>query len=152
MGTKFVYVTYIRASPEAIWDALTKPEFTQRYWAGTTHKSDWKTGSALGVYTPDGRLWDSGEVLESDPPRKLSMRWLNEGFADMKAEGPTFITYELEPQGSATRLTLTQTSPVEGSRVIGAMRDGWPAVFAGLKSLLETGEPIAEFAKWPEGL
>lgn len=152
MGTKFVYVTYIRASAQKVWDALTKPEFTQRYWAGTTQKSDWKKGSALGVYTPDGRLWDSGEVLEIDPPRKLAMRWLNEGFADMKTEGPTFITYELEPQGSVTRLTLTQTSPVEASKVIGAMSDGWPAVFAGLKSLLETGEPIAEFAKWPEGL
>jgi len=151
-GTRFVYVTYIRATPELVFDALTKPEFTTRYWAGTTQRSEWAKGAAHGVYTPDGRLWDSGEVVEIDRPRKLVMRWLNEGFAEMKAEGPTVITYELEPQGSVTKLTLTQTSPVAGSKVIGAMSQGWPAVLAGLKSLLETGEPIAEFAKWPEGL
>jgi uncharacterized protein YndB with AHSA1/START domain len=151
-GSSFVYVTYVRAAPERVFDALTKPEFTTRYWAGTTQKSAWTNGAALGVYTPDGRLWDSGEVLEIDYPRKLSMRWLNEGFADMKAEGPTFITYELESQGSVTKLTLTQTSAAPDSKVIGAMSQGWPAVLAGLKSLLETGEPIAEFATWPEGL
>lgn len=151
-GAKFVYVTYIRATAEKVFDALTQPEFTKRYWAGTTHRSDWKKGSALGVYTPDGRLWDSGEVLEIDRPRKLSMRWLNEGFPEMKAEGPTFITYELEQQGGVTKLTLKQTSPLTDCKVIGAMSQGWPAVFAGLKTLLETGEPIAEFAKWPEGI
>ena len=151
-GTKFVYVTYIRATPEKVFDALTQPEFTTRYWAGTTQKSDWKKGSALGVYTPDGRLWDSGEVLEIDRPRKLSMRWLNEGFPEMKKEGPTFITYELEQQGSVTKLTLTQTSPLDDCKVIGAMSEGWPAVLAGLKTLLETGEAIAEFATWPEGI
>ncbi|MBV9990493.1 MAG: SRPBCC family protein [Alphaproteobacteria bacterium] len=150
--TRFVYVTYIRATPDAVFDALTRPEFTTRYWAGTTQTSEWKAGAALGVHTPDGRLWDSGEVLEIDRPRKLVMRWLNEGFAEMKAEGPTVIAYELEAQGSVTKLTLTQTSAVENSKVIGAMSQGWPAVLAGLKSLLETGEPIAEFAKWPEGL
>jgi uncharacterized protein YndB with AHSA1/START domain len=151
-GTKFVYVTYIRASPEKVFNALIQPEFTKRYWAGTTQKSDWTKGSTLGVYTPDGRLWDSGEVLEIDRPRKLSMRWLNEGFPEMKKEGPTFITYELEQQGSVTKLTLTQTSPLDDCKVIGAMSQGWPAVLAALKTLLETGEPIPEFAKWPEGI
>jgi uncharacterized protein YndB with AHSA1/START domain len=91
-GTTFVYVTYIRATMEKVFDALTKPEFTRAYWAETTQKSEWTKGASLGVYTPDGRLWDSGEVLEIDRPRKLSMRWLNEGFPDMKAEGSTFIT------------------------------------------------------------
>ncbi len=151
-ASSFIYVTYIRATAELVFDALTKPEFTTRYWAGTTQKSQWTKGAAHGVYTPDGRLWDSGEVLEIDRPRKLVMRWLNEGFAEMRAEGPTVITYELEPQGSVTKLTLTQTSAVADSKVIGAMSQGWPAVLAGLKSLLETGEPIAEFAKWPEGM
>jgi len=151
-GTTFVYVTYIRATAEKVFEALTQPEFTKRYWAGTTHRSDWKKGSSLGVYTPDGRLWDSGEVLEIDRPRKLSMRWLNEGFPEMKAEGSTFITYELEQQGSVVKLTLTQTSPLNDCKVIGAMSEGWPAVLAALKTLLETGDPIAEFAKWPEGI
>ncbi|HWA90718.1 MAG TPA: SRPBCC family protein [Rhizomicrobium sp.] len=152
MSTQFVYVTYIRATPEKVFDALTKPEFTTRYWAGTTQRSDWTKGATLGVHAPDGRLWDSGAVLEIDPPRKLVMRWLNEGLAELKAEGPTIVTYELEQQGSVTKLTLTQTSPVADSKVIGMMSQGWPAVLAGLKSLLETGEPIAEFAEWPDGM
>ncbi|MGN6147932.1 MAG: SRPBCC domain-containing protein, partial [Rhizomicrobium sp.] len=66
--------------------------------------------------------------------------------------GSTFITYELEQQGSVTKLTLTQTSPLDDCKVIGAMSQGWPAVFAALKTLLETGEAIPEFAKWPEGI
>jgi len=61
-GTKFVYVTYIRSAPEKVFDALTKPEFTTRYWAGTTQRSQWTKGAALGVYTPDGRLWEIGRA------------------------------------------------------------------------------------------
>jgi uncharacterized protein YndB with AHSA1/START domain len=151
-SSSFVYVTYIRATAEKVFDALTQPEFTRRYWAGTTHNRTGRKVRRWASIPPDGRLWDSGEVLEADRPRKLSMRWLNEGFPEMKAEGPTFITYELEQQGSVVKLTLTQTSPLDDCKVIGAMSEGWPAVLAALKTLLETGDPIAEFAKWPEGI
>ena len=149
---RFVYVTYIRSTMEKVWDALTLPEFTRRYWAQTTQASDWTAGAAFSVSTPDGRVWDTGEVLEIDRPRRLVMRWQNEGFPELKVEGPTIVTYELEQQGSAVKLTLTQTSAVADSKVIGMMSQGWPMVFASLKSLLETGAPIAESTKWPEGL
>src|ERR1700729_3543846 len=88
MGTRFVYVTYIRASADKVWEALTEPEFTRRYWAGTTQKSDWKMGASWGAYTPDGRLWDSGEILEADRPRKLALTWRKESdkFPEMRAE------------------------------------------------------------------
>jgi len=151
-GTKFVYVTYIRTTREKLWEALTKPEFTTRYWAGTSQKSDWKVGSSWGAYTPDGRLWDTGEILAADYPSKLVLTWRNEHFPEMKAEGFTRLTYELEPFEDAIKLTLTPEIEVENSKIIGAVGQGWPAVLASLKSLLETGSPLIATTKWPEGL
>src|ERR1700729_704902 len=88
MGTRFLYVTYIRASADRVWDALTKPEFTHRYWAETTQRSEWKKGASWAAYTPDGRLWDSGEIIEADRPRKLVLTWRKESdkFPEMQAE------------------------------------------------------------------
>jgi uncharacterized protein YndB with AHSA1/START domain len=150
--SKFVYVTYIRTSREKLWDALTRPEFTSRYWSGTTQKSDWSVGSSWSIYTPDGRLWDTGKIFEADHPRKLVLSWRNEHFPEMKAEGFTRLTYELEPFEDAVKLTLTHEIDVENSKIIGAVGQGWPAVLASVKSLLETGEPLSGTTKWPEGL
>ena len=154
MGTKFVYVTYIRASADKVWEALTQPEFTRRYWAGTTQRSEWKRGASWGAYTPDGRLWDSGEILEADRPRRLALTWRKESdkFPEMRAEGYSRLTYELEQQGDTVKLTLTHEMDVDNSRLIGAVGEGWPMVLASLKSMLETGEPLAGSTKWPEGL
>lgn len=150
--SRFTYVTYIRATPQAVWDGLTKPEFTRRYWAGTTQKSDWTAGAAWGAYTPDGRLWDVGEVLAVEPRVRLTLSWRNEGFPEMTAEGFTRVTYALEPVEDATMLTFTQESDLADSQLVAAMSQGWPAVLASLKSLLETGEPLAFTTRWPEGL
>lgn len=152
MGTKFVYVTYIRSTPEKIWDALTKPEFTRRYWAETTQKSDWTPGASWAAYTPDGRLWDKGEILLAERPKKLVLTWQNQHFPEMKAEGFTRLTYELAPEGDAVKLTLTHEIDREDSKIIGATSQGWPMVLASLKSLLETGTPLSASTKWPEGL
>src|SRR5260370_33599059 len=151
-ATTFVYVTYIRTTPEKLWNALTKPEFTKVYWAGTTQKSEWKAGSAWGAYTPDGRLWDSGEILEADYPRKLVLTWRNGHFPEMKAEGFTKLTYELEQVEDAIKLTLTHEIDVANSTIIGAEGEGWPIVLASLESFLETGAPLEASTKWPEGL
>ena len=150
--SKFVYVTIIRSTREKIWEALTKPEFTRRYWAGTTQKSDWKTGSSWGAYTPDGRLWDTGEIIESDHPAKLVLTWRNEQFAEMKAEGFTKLTYELEESPLGIKLTLTHEINVADSKIIRATSQGWPMVLASLKTMLETGTPLENSDKWPEGL
>lgn len=150
--SKFVYVTYIRTTREKLWDALTKPEFTRRYWSGTTQKSDWQVGSSWSVFTPDGRLWDTGEILEADHPKRLVLTWRNEHFPEMKAEGFTRLTYEIEPFESDVKLTLTHEIDVDDSKIIGAVSQGWPAVLASVKSLLETGEPLIGTTKWPEGL
>jgi uncharacterized protein YndB with AHSA1/START domain len=149
-GSKFVYVTYIRATREKIWDALTKPEFTKQYWSGTTQKSDFKKGSSWSIYAPDGRLFDEGEILEVDYPRKLVLSWRNVHFAEMAAEGHTRLTYELEPFEGDTKLTLTHEHDVEHSKTIAAVSNGWPPLLASLKSLLETGKPLEGTTKWPK--
>jgi uncharacterized protein YndB with AHSA1/START domain len=149
-GTTFVYVTYIRTTPERLWAALTQPEFTRRYWAGTWQESQWKAGADWRLMIPDGRVGDVGKILEIDPPNKLVIEWSIDFQPDLKAEGPTRVTYLLQPAGTAVKLTLMQETPVPDSKIIGAMSQGWPHLLASLKSLLETGEPLVESTKWPE--
>lgn len=85
--SRFVYVTFIRTTPERLWEALTDPAFTPRYWFGSRHETDWKPGSPWRLVFEDGRIADTGEVLEADPPRRLVLRWRNEFLPEMKAEG-----------------------------------------------------------------
>jgi uncharacterized protein YndB with AHSA1/START domain len=72
---QFVYVTYIRTTPEKLWRALIAPEFTRQYWVGTWQESEWKPGASWRIMIPDGRVGDSGKVLEIDPPRRLVLSW-----------------------------------------------------------------------------
>src|SRR5262245_54087671 len=106
METKFVYVTYIRTTPEALWRTLTEPEFTKQYWAGTWQESEWKKGASWRIMIPDGRLGDGGEILEIDRPRKLVLSWRNEFKPELRAEGFSRATFELEPQGDMVKLTV----------------------------------------------
>ena len=150
--SRFIYITYIRTTPEKLWAALIEPEFTRKYWAGTYQVSDWKPGSEWKNMIPDGRVGDSGKVLVFDPPRKLSITWRNEFMPELKAEGHSTCTYDLEPAGTAVKLTVTHEIGVPNSKLIGGVSEGWPHLLASLKSLLETGEPIIESTKWPEGM
>jgi uncharacterized protein YndB with AHSA1/START domain len=149
--SRFVYVTYIRAAPEKIFAALTQPEFTKRYWAETWQESDWTPGAAWRAMIPDGRVADEGRIVEIDPPKKLVIAWANAFMPELKAEGPSTLTYLLEPAGTAVKLTLTQEIDIPDSKLIAAMSEGWPHLLASLKSMLETGEPLVESTKWPEG-
>lgn len=151
-GSKFVYVTYIRTTPEKLWRALIDPEFTRQYWAGTYQESDWKLGSDWRIMIPDGRVGDSGKVLEIDPPRRLALSWRNEFMPELKVEGHSTCTYELEPAGTAVKLTLTHEIGIPNSKVIAGVSQGWPHLLASLKSLLETGESLVESRTWPEGI
>jgi uncharacterized protein YndB with AHSA1/START domain len=151
-GSKSVYVICIRTTPEKLWDALTKPEFTRQYWAGTRQESDWTVGSSWKALTPDGRVWDTGEILEADRPRRLVLTWRNEHWPEMRAEGFTRLTYELEPIQDTVKLTLTHEIDVERSKLMEALSNGWPSVLCSLKSFLETGEPLAMTKEWPKGL
>ncbi|MBO0719825.1 MAG: SRPBCC family protein [Blastocatellia bacterium] len=145
---RFVYVTYIRTTPEKLWRALIEPEFTRQYWVGTWQESEWKAGSAWRIMIPDGRVGDSGEVLEIDPPRRLVLSWRNEFLPELKAEGYSRATYELEPQGDTVKLTVIHEIDKHDSQFIKKVSNGWPAILASLKSLLETGEPMEMTRHW----
>jgi len=136
----FVYVTYIRTSPERLWKALTSAEFTQQYWFGVRAESEWTTGSAWRLMFPDGRVADSGEVLEADPPRRLVLKWRNEFMPELKAEGYSQCRFELEPKADAVKLTVTHSMERADSVFVEKVSGGWPSILSNLKSLLETGE------------
>ncbi len=138
----FVYVTIIRTTPAKLWEALTQPAFMRQYWLGAAVECGWKKGSPWKLAHADGRITDTGELLEIDPPRRMVIRWQNEWKPELKAEGPSRCTMELEPMGRAVKLTITHEMDRPGSRLIDAVSDGWPLVLSNLKSLLETGEAV----------
>ena len=135
----FVYVTFIRTTPAKLWEALTDPQFIRQYWFNFTIASDFKKGSPWKMTSPDGTLTDAGEILESDPPRRMVIRWQHEWKPELKAEGPGRCTLDLEPAGSAVKLTITHEIEQPESKLINAVSGGWPLILSNLKSLLETG-------------
>jgi len=150
--SEFVYVTYIRTTPEKLWQALTEPEFTRKFWANTVQECEWTQGATWKIVVPDGRAADTGEVVEIDRPKKLVLTWRNHLFPEMEAEGFSRMTYALEAKDGVVKLTLTHTMEKKDSKTIKAVSNGWPHLLASLKSLLETGESLAGTDKWPEGI
>ena len=138
----FVYVTYIRTTQEKLWSALTDEEFMKQYWFGCHCESRWTAGSSWKLVYPDGRLADAGEIVEAEPPRRLVIRWQNQWKPELKAEGASLCTMELEPTGSVVKLSITHTIECEPSQFITAVSGGWPKVISNLKSLLETGSAV----------
>lgn len=142
----FVYVTFIRTSPERLWSALTTPDFIRQYWFGMTCESDWRPGSPWKLLFSDGRIADAGEILEADPPRRMVVKWRNEWNAEFRAEGEALCAFEIEtapdvsPQ--AVKLSITHSIERPDSRFIAAVSGGWPRILSNLKSLLETGEVV----------
>ena len=141
--SRFVYVTYIRTTPERLWTMLTSAEFTREYWMGIAVEADWKVGGAWKLKFPDGRVADTGEILECEPGKRLVIRWRNEFRPEMKEEGWSRCTMELEPSGEVVKLSVTHAMETErGSKFIEAVSGGWPQILSNLKSLLETGAVI----------
>jgi len=112
----------------------------RQYWFGTHCESDWTPGSAWKMLYPDGRVTDSGAIVEADPPRRLVIRWRNEWKPELAAEGDSLCTIEIEPSGSAVKLSITHRIEREASKLIDAVSGGWPKVVSNLKSLLESGQ------------
>jgi uncharacterized protein YndB with AHSA1/START domain len=142
---RFVYVTYIRATPDKVWQGLTDPEFTRQYWMHE-NVSDWKVGSSWAHRRADGVDDVVGEVLEADPPNRLVTSWV----APAKASDPervSKVTYETAVVGGVTRLTVTHEHLP--SDLLAAISGGWPSVLSNLKSLLETGEALGDI--WGRG-
>jgi uncharacterized protein YndB with AHSA1/START domain len=153
--TTQVYQVFIKATPEAIWDAITKPEWTQRYGYRSIAEYDLRPGGSYrGKATPEFQAMGmpevvvDGEVIEVDPPRRLvhSWRFL---WDEAKAEGPTRVTFEIaEGQAGVSRLTVThelENAPITAAQLAGEIEGaggGWPFVLSDLKTLLETGESL----------
>ncbi|MCC8937854.1 SRPBCC family protein [Bradyrhizobium sp. Arg68] len=139
---EFVYVTYIEATPDKLWDALTRSEFTRQYWFDTELKSDWKVGSSLALVM-SGTITDTGEILEADRPRRLSYTFKHEADPEMRKEPATKVVFTLEPHGKIVKLIVTHEGFGVGSKLLDGISKGWPAILSGLKSLLETGKAAA---------
>jgi uncharacterized protein YndB with AHSA1/START domain len=147
-NSRFVYVTYIRTTPDKLWRALMDPEFTRQFWCATWQESEWKAGASWRIMIPDGRVADAGEVLELEPQRKLVLKWRNEFRPELRAEGFSRMTYELEKIGESVKLTVIHEMDKPESKFIQAVSNGWPLILASLKSLLETGTSLAETREW----
>lgn len=142
----FVYVTYIRTTPNRLWSALTDAEFMTQYWFGMHCDSQWTPGSPWRLVSPNGEVLDAGEIVEADPPRRLVIRWRHQNKAELKAEGDSLCTMELEPNGPAVKLSITHTIECDASKLITTVSGGWPRILSNLKSLLETGSPVLQDA------
>ncbi|HXR38256.1 MAG TPA: SRPBCC family protein [Terracidiphilus sp.] len=150
--SQFLYVAFIRTTPEKLWQALIDPEFTRRYWFATAQESEWRAGSAWCIRFADGRVADSGEVVEIEPARRLVLKWRHEIQPELTAEGYSRMTFELAQQGEMVKLTVLHEMDVKDSKFIGAVSGGWPIILSSLKSLLETGEPLAGTGQSPKGM
>ena len=137
----FVYVTYIAAPPERVWEALTKPDVSEKYWYGYRVEADGKAGARMTAYNPAGRKAHDDPILESDPPRRLVYGW-KPLYRDLADEKPSRVTFLLEPLKGQTRLTVTHDEFEDGSRMFEMISKGWPAVLSSLKSFLETGRGL----------
>ena len=151
-NSRFVYVTYIRTTPEKLWKALLDPEFTRRFWNETWQDCEWKPGATWRLMIPDGRVADAGEVVEIEPQRRLVLRWRNEFMPELREEGYSRMTYEIEKKGESVKLTVIHEMERGASKLIDAVSGGWPMILSSLKSLLETGQALDETKRWPKGM
>jgi uncharacterized protein YndB with AHSA1/START domain len=138
---KFVYVTYIRATPEKVWEALTKPDISEKYWFGYRVAADGRPGDYMTATSAAGKLAHRDPILESDPPHRLVYAW-KPLYKDLPDERPSRVTFELELFKGQTRLTVIHDEFDDGSKIFGMISKGWPAVLSSLKSLLETGRGL----------
>jgi uncharacterized protein YndB with AHSA1/START domain/DNA-binding transcriptional ArsR family regulator len=153
----FVYATYIQTTPERLWQALTEPAFSERYWA-ITFDSDWKPGSAMTWHTRGLTIADPEQVVvESEPFRRLSYTWhtltaewaeslnlVNDARDRLAAEPRSKVTFEIEPLGEQVKLTVIHDELEPGGMTGSLISQGWPRVLANLKTLLETGDTLPD--------
>ena len=133
----FVYVTYIASTPDKVFKALTDTDATAKYWFGHAVASDWKVGSPVKFHR-EGKLTLSGQVLENDPPRRLSYTFKPMHDELYSGETPSRVVFDLEQQRDQVKLTVTHDDFAPDTKVFGSISNGWPLVLSSLKSYLET--------------
>lgn len=138
---KNVYEIEIATTPERLWQALTDPEQTRKYWYGALSISDWTVGSRWTSESPDGEVYLEGEILEIDPPRRLVQTFHVVHEADAATEAPSRVEWEITPLGDRCRLTLIHTG--RGPATLEYTSGGWETILGGMKELLETGQAVA---------
>jgi uncharacterized protein YndB with AHSA1/START domain len=140
-----VYCLFIKASPEQVWEAITKPEFTARYFYGSIFETTWETGAPLAGWATDrSQQYVDGEVLEATPPSRLVTTWRALYDPDTAAEPHSRVTWEIEPASEGiTKLTVVHDELEAAPKTAASVAGGWMYVLSGLKTLLETGEPLA---------
>jgi uncharacterized protein YndB with AHSA1/START domain/DNA-binding transcriptional ArsR family regulator len=136
---KHVYQIYIAATPEKIWQAITDSSFTRRYYYNNTVESDWKVGSSLIYRNPDGSVAIESEIVEAQPPTRLVQTFSFPATGDR----PSRVTWEIQPRGGSSLLTLLHDDFDSETETFKGVAHGWIPVLSGLKTLLETGEPLA---------
>lgn len=141
---KTVYVTYIAATPEKVWQALTDPAFSRQYFFGFAIDVERKTGGGFFLRYPDGRVHVRGEVLDWSPSRRFACTWRVEGMEAFDELPECIVTYEIEQAGEAVRLTMTESHSWDvPDAILAGGRSGWPVILSSLKSVLETGKPLS---------
>jgi DNA-binding transcriptional ArsR family regulator/uncharacterized protein YndB with AHSA1/START domain len=137
-----VFMVFIRTTPEQLWEAITSSAFTQRYYYASTVESDWRAGSPY-VYRIGSEVQIVGEVIESDPPRRLVSTFDARWDPEVAADPPSTITWEIEPAGAGVcKLTVVHEGLAADSATAFQVDGGMPFILSGLKTLLETGEPL----------
>lgn len=139
---RHIFQVYIRTTPEQLWQAITDPDFTQRYFFETRSDASWRPGEVLVYRRKDGSVVVEGEVLEADPPRRLVTSWSFRNRPEVDNDPPSRVTWEIEPLGPTCRLTLVHDGFESETATFKSVVRGWPRVLSNLKSLLETGETL----------
>jgi uncharacterized protein YndB with AHSA1/START domain len=144
--TTQVYSVFVRATPEQVWDAITKPEFTSKYFYGSVIDSTWEAGSPYAGWAIDrSTQYVDGEVIEASPPTKLVHTWRALYYETTAAEPYSRVTWEIETAGdNVTKLTVVHDELDGSPKTAESVAGGWSYVLSGLKTLLETGKPLAD--------
>jgi uncharacterized protein YndB with AHSA1/START domain len=145
-ATTQVYSIFIRATPEQVWEAITTPEFTRRYFHGSEIDSTLEPGSPYKSWSPEREhLWVEGEVVESRAPERLVHTWRSLYDEEAAGEQPSRVAWELEPQdGGITKLTVVHDRLEQSPKTAAGVSGGWMYILSGMKTLLETGKPLGE--------
>jgi uncharacterized protein YndB with AHSA1/START domain len=138
-----VHVTFIKTTPERLWQALTDGAMTKKYYFGSTVKSDWRNGSTYAFTDSNGELEIEGEVVEADRPRKLITTFRGVWNDEVRKDKPTMATFEIEPMGDVCKLTVIHSGFEGETATYRQVTGGWPLIVASMKSLLETGEALS---------